>query len=182
MIVSLKELIYVSVIAGIIFRLAKPIALLFIAPEDLSRRRNVWYALTATAFLSPSFWWFALVAIPVMGLAGRKDSNPSALYLMLVVVIPPIEVPVPMVGMPYLFIINNRLLLSLCVMAPAALRFMRSKDKARARGLEFMDFCLLAYGVLTTLLYVHDQAPDGGLYPGSITESLRRGFVFFFSI
>jgi O-antigen ligase len=182
MIVSLKELICVSVIAAIIFRLAKPIALLFIAPEDLSRRRNVWYALTAIAFLCPSFWLFALVAIPVMLIAGRKDSNPSALYLMLLVVIPPIEVPVPMVGMPYLFIINNQLLLSFCVMVPAALRIMRTKDEARVRGLEFMDLCLIAYGILTTVLYVHDQTPDGGLYPGSTTESLRRGFVFFFSV
>src|SRR5216684_425581 len=181
MILSLKELIYVLIITAIIFRLAKPLALLFITPDDFSRRRNVWYALTATAFLSPSFWLFAVVAIPIMAIAGRKDSNPGALYLMLFQVIPPIEVPVPMIGMPYLFEIDNCLLLSFCVLTPAALRIIRSKDKARVQGFELMDFCLLAYGFLTAILYVHTQTPDGGLYPGSITESLRRGFVFFFS-
>jgi O-antigen ligase len=180
--VSLKELIVVLVIAAIIFRLAKPVALSFIPADDFARRRNVWYVLTATAFLSPSFWLFAVVAIPVLLIAGRKDSNPSALYLMLLQVIPPIDVPVPMVGMPYLFMINNYLLLSFCVMTPAALRIIRSKDKARSQGFELMDLCLLAYGFLTAILYVHSEAPDGGIYPGSFTESLRRGFVFFFSI
>jgi O-antigen ligase len=182
MILSLKELIYVSIIAALIFRLAKPLALLFSTPDDFSRRRIVWYALTATAFLSPNFWLFALVAIPVMAIAGRKDSNPGALYLMLLQVIPPIEVPVPMIGMPYLFEIDNYLLLSFCVMTPAALRIIRSKDKPRIQGFESMDFCLLAYGFLTAILYVRTQTPDGGLYPTSVTESLRRGFVFIFSI
>jgi hypothetical protein len=180
--VSLKQLIVVLVVAAIIFRLAKPVALLFVTSGDFARRRNVWYALTVTAFLSPSFWIFAVVAIPVLVIAGRKDSNPSALYLMLLQVIPPIDVPVPMIGMPYLFFINNYLLLSFCVMTPAALRIIRSKDKAHFQGFELMDFCLLAYGVLTAILYIHSESPDGGIYPSSITESLRRGFVFFFSI
>jgi hypothetical protein len=87
-----------------------------------------------------------------------------------------------MIGMPYLFVINNYLLLSFCVMTPAALRIIRSKDKARFQEFELMDFCLLAYGILSAILYMHTEAPDGGLYPGSVTESLRRGFVFFFSI
>lgn len=182
MILSLKELIYVLVVAAIIFRLAKPLALVFTTPDDFSRRRNVWFALTAVAFLSPSFWLFAAAAIPILIIAGRKDSNPTGLYLMLLQVIPPIDVPVPMIGMPYLFVINNYLLLSFCVMTPAALRVMRSKDKTRIQGFELMDFCLLGYGFLTAVLYVHTQTPDGGLYPGSITESLRRGFVFFFGI
>jgi O-antigen ligase len=117
-----------------------------------------------------------------MAIAGRKDSNPSAVYLMLLQVIPPVELPVPMIGMPYLFVIDNYLLLSFCILAPAALRIMRSKDKAQVQGLDMVDFCLLAYGLLTAILYVHTETPDGGIYPGSITESMRRGFVFLFGI
>jgi O-antigen ligase len=181
-ILGLKELFCVLVIAAIVFWLAKPFVPLFITPGDFARRRNVWYALTVTAFISPSFWLFALIAIPVMAIAGRKDSNPSALYLMLLQVIPEVNVPVPMIGMPYLFFVNNYLLLSFCVMTPAALRIMRSKDKTGIQPFGFMDFCLLAYGCLTAVLYIHTQTPDGGIYPGSVTESLRRGFVFFFGI
>jgi hypothetical protein len=180
--VNLKELIVVVVIAAVVFRLAKSFAPFFISSEDFARRRNVWYALTVTAFLSPSFWLFAFVAIPILTIAGRKDSNPTALYFMLLQVIPLIEVPIPMIGMKYLFNINHYLLLSFCVMTPAAMRIIRSKEKVGASRLGRMDYCLLAYGLLTAILYVRTQTPDGGLYPGSVTESLRRAFVFLFSI
>ena len=182
MILSLKELFYILVIATATFRLSKPIALLFMTAEDFSRRRNVWFVLTVTAFLSPSFWLFAAVAIPVLVVMGKKDSNPNALYLLLLHVIPPIEIPVPMVGMPYLFIIDNYLLLSFCVLTPAALRIIRSKEEGRIRGLQTMDYSLLAYGALTAVLFVHYQRPDGGLYPATLTDCLRRAFVFFFGV
>jgi O-antigen ligase len=182
MLLSLKELFCILVIATAIFRLSKPIALLFMTAEDFSRRRNVWFALTITAFLSPSFWLFVAVAVPVLAIAGKRDSNPSALYLLLLHVIPPMGVPVPMVGMPYLFIINNYLLLSFCVLTPAALRLIRSKEDKRILGLQTMDYCLLAYGALTAVLFVHYERPDGGLYPATVTDCARRAFVFFFGI
>ena len=182
MLLSLKELICVLGISAIVFWLARPFAPLFVTSADFRRRRNIWYVLTVTAFLSQSFWPFALIAIPTMAIAGRKDANPTALYLMLLHAIPQVDVPVPMIGMPYLFIVDNYLLLSFCIMTPAALRIMRSKEKSRVQRFDLMDFCLLAYGFLTAILYVHTETPTGGIYPGSITESLRRGFVFFFSI
>src|ERR1700733_7107978 len=180
MLLNLKELFCILVIATAIFRLSKPIALLFMTAEDFSRRRNVWFALTITAFLSPSFWLFVAVAVPVLAIAGKRDSNPIALYLLLLHVIPPMGVPVPMVGMPYLFIINNYLLLSFCVLTPAALRLIRSKEEGQILGLQTMDYCLLAYGALTAVLFVHYERPDGGVYPATFTDCMRRGFVFFF--
>jgi hypothetical protein len=179
---SLKELIVILGIAFVVFRLAKPIALLFITKEDFSRRRNAWYVLTAVAFLSPNFWWFALIAIPVYYVAGRKDSNPSAVYLMLLHVVPAIPIEVPMVGMPYLFLIDNYLLLSFCVMTPAALRLLRSKDESRIRGLQMMDYFLIAYGILTSAIYLHFENGTGGLFPATFTSDLRNAFVFFFGI
>jgi O-antigen ligase len=179
---NLKELIVVLGIAFAIFRLAKPIALVFMAEEDFSRRRNAWYVLTAVAFLSPNFWWFALIAIPVYFVVGRKDSNPGAFYLMLLNVVPQIPVQVPMVGMPYLFLVDNYLLLSFCVMTPAALRLLRSKDETRIRGLQTMDYCLIAYGGLTAALYLHAENGAGGVFPATFTSDLRNAFVFFFSI
>jgi O-antigen ligase len=180
MILSLKEFIVVLVIAVVVFRLTKPIALVFIDPADLVRRRLAWFALTATAFLIPSFWAFALVAAPIAIWAGRKDSNPCALYLMLFAVIPPIEIPVPMIGMQYLLMISNSLLLSLCVLAPVAMQVYRSRSGTKESLLHFTDYCLLAYGILTAALYVHAMRPDGGLYPATFTDCLRRGVVFFF--
>jgi O-antigen ligase len=174
-ILSLKELVVVWVIAATVFRVARPIALSFIEANDLLIRRNTWFALTATAFLAPGFWVFAAVAIPLTVWAGRKDSNPCALYLMLFQVIPPIDIPVPVLGG-----INIFLLLSFCVLTPVALRIYRSRGEHKEHALQFMDYCLLAYGLLTAVLYIHALRPDGVLFPGTITESMRRAFFFFF--
>ena len=179
--VTVKELAIVAVLAAIVFQVAKSFAPLFISREDFARRRNAWYLLTVVGFLAPNFWLFALVAIPTMFIAGRKDANPSALYLLLLQVVPPVSVPVPMIGMASLFNINNYLLLSFCVMTPVAWRAFRS-NKSRAGRLERLDYCLLAFGLLNAFLYMHAESPDGGLYPGSTTESLRRFFVFLFGI
>jgi O-antigen ligase len=180
MIYSLKEFVIVFVIAVAVFRMAKPIVLLFIDPNDLSRRRNTWLVLTATAFFAPNFWAFVLVATPLTIWAGRKDTNPSAVYIMLFTVIPPVETPLPMIGMPYLLMMSNYLLLSFCVLTPFALRIYRFKRKHKEPVLQFTDYCFLAFGLLTAALYIQAIRPEGGLYPTSITDCVRRGFVFFF--
>src|SRR5262245_10431772 len=112
----------------VIFRFARPIAMRFTSAEDFSRRRNVWLALTAVAFLSPSFWVFVAVAVPLLVWAGRQDSNPVALYLLLLHVIPPIPVAIPVIGISQLFDLDNYRLLSFCILVPAALRLRRTKD------------------------------------------------------
>ena len=177
----LKELIVVLVIALAVFKLARPIILLFSTPEDFTRRRRVWFALTAVGFLSPNFWLFALIAIPLLVWAGRKDSNPTALYLFLLHVIPPITIRVPMIGISFLLDVDFYLLLSFCVMAPAALRLYRSKDEARRRGLQAMDFFLLAYGLLTAFFFIYPEIANGTLMSPTFTDGLRRIFVFFFA-
>ena len=80
---SVKELVVVLTIAAIVFRLATPIALEFMDSGDFARRRLVWFLLTAVGFLSPNFWLYALVAIPVLLWANRSEPNPVALYLLL---------------------------------------------------------------------------------------------------
>src|ERR1700690_4555305 len=95
---SFKALIVVLAIAIVVFRMAKPIALRFSTEGDFARRRNVWFILTITAFLSPNFWVYALLAFPLFLWAGRKDSNPVAFYLLLLQVIPETGVDIPTVG------------------------------------------------------------------------------------
>lgn len=182
MAVSLKELIVILVIAVAVFRLARPIALTFSAAEDYSRRRNAWYALTAAAFICPSFWLYAAIAIPILVVVGRKDSNPGAVYLLLLQVIPPISFSIPMVGLSKLFDMDHYMLLSFCVMVPAALRLRGSKDRTGIRGLEWMDISLLAYGLLSAVLYLHPEVARGVLNRSSVTDDLRRAFVFYVGV
>ena len=177
---SFRALIVVLAIAAVTFRLAKPVALKFSSEGDFSRRRTVWLVLTVTAFLSPSFWLFALVAVPLLIWGGRKDTNPVALYLLLLQVIPQINIEIPFGGINKLFALDMYRLLSFCVLIPTAWRLRRSRDGAAATsGFSLMDVFLLAYGALTVVLYVPYDMPGHVLLPDSFTNTLRRAFLFF---
>jgi hypothetical protein len=141
---DLKELSVVLIISSAIFRIAKPIALVFSSEESFSRRRNIWIALTVTAFVSPNFWWYTLVAVPLLMWGTKKDSNPIALYLMMMQAIPPILVPIPVVGINELFELDHYKLLSFCVLIPTAWRLTAM---LRVAFLFYVDVFILFYVV-----------------------------------
>jgi len=178
MLQSLKSLIFVLVLALVIFRLARPIAMHFTSQADFSRRRNVWIALTAIAFLSPSFWLFVALAIPVLIWARRRDSNPVALYLLLLHVVPQGLVPIPVVGINELIDLDNYRLLSFCILIPVALRLRRAQNSTPIARLQAMDYFLLAFGALQVIFYVRPDLPNQVMLPDSLTNVLRRGFLF----
>lgn len=180
MILALKELIIVLLIALAIFKLLKPVALLFTTPEDFTRRRNTWCIVTALAFICPSFWLFCLISTPVLVLAGRKDSNPCALYLMLMFVVPGFSWRVPMVGLSYLIDLDFQMLLSFCVMAPIALRL--SKAKQQTPSMELLDYCLIAYLILTSVYFILPEVSRGVLMTPTVTDCCRRAFEAFFGV
>ena len=173
-----KDMTVVLAFALVIFQLGKPIAAHFTSGADFKRRRNVWLALTAVAFLSPSFWLFVAVAIPVLLWAARKDSNPVALYLLLLHVVPSLLIPIPTIGIKELFDLDIYRLLSFCILVPFALRLRRAKDTAPIAGLRTMDVFLLAWGALHVLLYVPPDLPGHVILPDSLTNVLRRGLLF----
>ncbi len=139
---TLKRLIVVLAIAATVFHLAKPIALQFMRGEDFSRRRLVWFVLTAVSFISPSFWLYVLVAAPILMWANRKDSNPIALYLLMLHVIPPVSFIIPILGNNGLFPLDNYRLLAFCVLLPATIRYRKNRQEAVAGGLGAMDILL----------------------------------------
>jgi O-antigen ligase len=175
---SIKDLIVVLALALAIFHFARPIARHFTSDADFSRRRAVWLALTILAFLSPSFWWFAVIGAPLIIWARRRDSNPVALYLLLLQVIPSLPIPIPVVGINELFDLDNYRLLSLCILIPVALHVRRSKDGKRFAGLRSMDLLLLAFGVLQVALYIPADMPNHEILPDSMTNVLRRAVLF----
>jgi O-Antigen ligase len=175
----LKELIVILAIAAVTFRLAKPLAVRFMLEEDFSRRRNVWFVLTVAAFASPSFWLFAPIAAVTLAWAGRKDSNPIALYLMLLHVVPPVPVEIPVVGITSLFELDIYRLLSFFVLIPAIWRLRARQDPDRIHGFQMMDYLLLGYGLLQIVLYVPADLPNHAITPDSFTNVLRRALLFF---
>src|SRR5258706_357518 len=136
---TINALIVFLAIAATIFQLAKPIALRFMSGEDFSRRRLVWFVLTALSFVSPNFWLYALVAVPILIWAGRKDSNSIALYLLMLHVIPPVPVSIPILGNNGLFPLDNYRLLALCVLLPATIRYRRNPEGPMPSAFGAMD-------------------------------------------
>ena len=121
MITNLKAMIIVLAIAMAVFMIAKRVCLRFMAEADFSRRRNVWFALTLTAFMSPNFWLFVLVAVPLLSWSARKDANPLAVYVFFMHVIPPgIGLQIPIAGIESLFELNFYRVLSFTILVPTA--------------------------------------------------------------
>lgn len=179
---DLKALIIVLTIAAIIFRFAKPIAVQFSAESDFSRRRNTWFVLTIAGFLSPNFWLFTLLAVPVLVWGGRKDTNPLAFYLSLLLVIPSIPIDIPVAGINQLFQLDIYRLLSFCVLLPAAWMLRRSARTPRARRLGGADLLLLGYGVLQLAIFIPPDLPGHAILPDSFTNLLRRAFLFLIDV
>src|SRR5579862_833133 len=175
---SIKDLIVVLVLGLAIFHFARPIARHFTSDEDFARRRGMWLALTVVAFLSPTFWWFVVIAAPLLVWARRRDSNPIALYLLLLHVIPPLSVPIPVIGIHELFDLNNYRLLSFCILIPVALQLRRAKGGTRVAGLRGMDALLLAFGLLQVALYIPPDMPNHEILPDSLTNIFRRAVLF----
>jgi hypothetical protein len=179
---NMKAMIVVLILAIIIFRFAKPIALIFSNENDFARRRNVWFVLTIAAFLSPSFWLFALLAVPLLVWAARRDSNPLALYMLLLHVVSPISVDIPTIGINELFPLNMYRLLSFSILIPLAWKLRKSRKEMTSRRLTSMDVLLLAYGALQIILFVRPDIPNAGYLHDSVTNVLRRALLFFADI
>ena len=146
--------------------------------EDFSRRRLVWFVLTAVSFVSPNFWLYVLVAVPMFVWANRKDSNPIALYLLMLHVIPPVGFIIPILGNNGLFPLDNYRLLAFCVLLPATMRYRKNREEAAVGRLGAMDVLLLAFGALQVALYTPPDLPIITI-PDSLSNVLRRAVLFF---
>lgn len=168
---NFKALLIVLAAALTVFALARPFCLRFMGQDEFVRRRNIWLALTTTAFLVPSFWLYALIAIPVLAWGAHKDSNPVAFGLLMLHVIPPnVGFQLPTIIINQLFELNQYRILSIAVLLPAAVRLWRANDKATGSSPKSMDVMILAFFTLNLLLLMPYE---------TVTNTLRRGFVYF---
>jgi hypothetical protein len=172
-----KALIVVLVLSAIVFILAKPVFRYVMSPEDFARRRNTWLLLSLAVFLSPNFWVYFFIAVPVVLYSALKDTNPAALYLFLVLAVPPLREQIPTLGIVnQVFPMDHLRILSLFLLLPVALRLMSRANEpfdpyqpgASARGLVLADKLLLGFVVLQFVLLVPYE---------SVTTSLRRAVL-----
>src|SRR5665213_3692959 len=100
---NLKALLVILVLTWGVALVARPLCLRFMDSADFARRRNVWFALTIVAFLSPTFWLYALVAMPLLYWAAARDPNPLALYVVATFAVPNVRFYIPGVVVNQLF-------------------------------------------------------------------------------
>jgi O-antigen ligase len=179
---TFKQMFVVLAIGALVFHFARPLAIQFSSERDFSRRRYVWFFLTVVAFLSPNFWPFVLLATPLLLWAGRKDTNPIALYLVVMQVAPLVPVNVPMPGINGLIELDYYRLLSFCLLIPTAWRLRHSTDANRSRTFGAMDVLLLGYGVLQVVLYIVPDSRNHVIIEDSPSNMLRRVFLFLLDI
>jgi hypothetical protein len=168
MLSNLKALLVVVMLAAVAFRLARPLALAYMSEAAFRRRRAIWFGLTIVAFVSPSFWIYAGVALVVLFHETRREENPLALYALVTFTIPDVAfyVPAPLVGQ--FFALTQYRMLSLAILLPAILKRPSAEDRPPA-GLRIEDLLLAAYLLLQVVLL----APYG-----SFTNTMRRTFLF----
>ena len=179
MILSIKELVVVLLISIGVFKLTQPISQLYCPKGDFARRSKVWLALTTIVFLAPNFWVFVFIATPVLIALGRRDSNPAAAFMFLLYLLPPVSARIPMIGISFLVSLDFHMLLTLCLLVPAAWRLWGEKKQAGSTGsgLAALDILLLAYCVLSSFLFLLPEIARGVLMEWTFTDCIRRVVV-----
>ncbi len=144
---QLKPLLVALVLAFVVCAIAKPSFSGLMGEEAFVRRRNTWLALTAASFMTPSFWLYVALAVVIIAFALRKEQNPAALYVFLLLAVPPLRYDIPSV-MP----LDHLRLLSLLILAPLALRLWGSSPNVApprsGTGWSITDAMVIAYAAI----------------------------------
>lgn len=150
----IRALFFILLMAGIGFTLSRKFIPGFIEGSSFTKRRNAWFFLTITAFLTANFWIYALMMFLYLSYSMRKENNYIALYFALLFVLPDSDAIVPGFGLiNYLIGLSHQKLLVLFILLPAMLR---SKSKKASSGNILPDKILLIYFAYLMFTYFRD--------------------------
>lgn len=168
MFVLYKALVVVLIVASFVFIVAKPLFCKFMAPRDYAIRRNLWLGVTLAAFLIANFWLYLLVAAALIWFAARRDSNPVALYMVLLLALPPMGMDIPTFGIvKQVMFMSHLRFLSLVLLLPLALGFFRREPLSAGgawggeRGGSAIlpaDVLILLYALLQVVLLMPSES------------------------
>lgn len=142
----LVALCYILALAVVTFVvMAKPMTARLMAPADFARRRNLWFAVTVITFLAHSFWLALLACMIVVAIGGRRETNPAALYCVLLFALPQYDMQIPAFGIvQQLFEINHPRAMALVLLLPAAVQLVNRERTPNPR-LRIADALFLTY-------------------------------------
>lgn len=150
----IRALIVIMVLSSIVLWLGRPYATYKATlPDDYRRRALCWVVLTLTLFLSHSYYLLLLIMLPLLVLAGGKDSNRLAFYAFLLFVVPPFPFDVQGSGgaMNSLIKLDHFRWLALAVLVPAWWK-LRATPGVTPFGRSTVDKFILAYILLWLVL------------------------------
>jgi len=168
----LRALVVILALSAGVFLFAKaPATALAMAPKDFERRRNLWFAITLTAFLAHNFWLYIVVAAGLLLVAVRNEHNKLAMFFFLLFAVPPLGEQITGLGLiKHFFTIDYIRLLTLAVLLPAFLSIRTRLDTERF-GRSIPDKLISSYIVLNFLLM---------FTASTFTNTLRHGVFYAF--
>lgn len=169
----LRALVVIVALAIIVFALAKKLYAGQIETATLNRWRNLWFALTFAAFISHSFWLYAVLAGLVLTIATKREENVVALFFVTLFAVPAAGLQVPGFGLiNYMITLNHLRILELCLLLPVYF-VMRSRGSTLTFGKLWPDRLLLLYAILVVALQLRDT---------TLTDTMRQGFYMFIDV
>lgn len=163
----LRALVVIIGIASLVFFMIERPCLSFVSPAEFKRWRNIWFASTLSAFLAMSFWLYMLIASLIVLVGARKYQNRTALFFLLLFVIPAGGIQIPGFGLiNYFFEINQPRLLAIVLLLPC---FFTSQRLNIGVG-RVSDWLFLAFIALTAILQLRQT---------TVTDTARFTFQLF---
>ncbi|NJN00584.1 MAG: O-antigen ligase family protein, partial [Aquincola sp.] len=142
----LVALCYILLMSAVSFAVMfKPMTAGLMAVTSFQRRVGLWFAVTVVAFLAHSFWLALLVNALLIAIVARRESNPVALYCLLLFAVPQFTMQIPGLGLVnYLFDIDHPRMLALVLLVPAAVHLLQ-QARAYNQRLLVADLLFVAY-------------------------------------
>lgn len=168
----LRALVVILALATFVFLFAKAPACAVAMPSaDFERRRNLWLAITLTAFLAHNFWVYLFATAASLLFTLSREQNRLALFFFLLFAVPGLQREIPGIGgIRYFFDIDYTRLLVLAVLLPTYLS-LRTRSGIERFGTTLPDKLIAGYIVLNFLLM---------LTVSTFTGALRHGVFYAF--
>ena len=168
----IRALIVIIFLSSIGFAFAKKLVQKDVLPAEFNRWRNVWFAVTITAFLAHNFWLYLLFSGFLILLITKRTQNKMALFYILLFVIPPIGNTILGFGLVnYIITVTHPRFIELIILLPAALMVFRYNNFKFTKI--WADKLVLIYILLLVALEFRDT---------TLTDTLRKSFYIFIDI
>lgn len=160
----IRALIILITISVMVFFYQKKAIAPMLLPEEFTRWRNAWFAITLLAFLSHNFWLFIILSAAYLLYIAKSEDNKFALYFILLLAVPTIYARIPV-----LFDISFNRLLALTILLPFFISF-RPSQRSPSFGKSTAEKLMFGFIILNTLLALRTR---------TFTDTMRYGIYGF---